>query len=69
MVDGENTAKDKNSTAQVHRFTQIKPYVGEFEGRRKAPQRGDWGSEPPDPGSVHTKKNRNPQILIIVPTC
>ena len=57
------------------------PYAGEFEGaaicarrvprrfsksrERPASQRGVWGSEPPDPGSVHTSETRNPQILYV----
>jgi hypothetical protein len=41
------------------------PYAGEFERRRSAFQRGGWGSEPPDPGSAPTSKNRNPLIHII----
>ena len=28
-------------------------------------RRGVWGSEPPDPGSVLTFNNRNPQVFII----
>ena len=32
---------------------------------RPASQRGVWGSEPPDPGSVHTSETRNPQILYV----
>jgi hypothetical protein len=55
--------------------------AGEFEGaairarrvprrfsesrERPAPQRGVWGTDPPDPGSVHTSKTRNLPVLII----
>jgi hypothetical protein len=39
--------------------------AGEFEGRHPAPQRGVWGSVPPDPGSALTSKTRNPQVLIV----
>ncbi len=35
------------------RYTSAKPYAEEFEERRSAPQRGVWGSAPPDPGSTH----------------
>ena|GEM_PF-3693323 len=41
----------------LHASTQIEPYAEEFEERRSAPQRGGWGSEPPDPGSAPTRKN------------
>jgi hypothetical protein len=49
----------------VLRIPQIETYAGEFERRRPAFQRGDWGSEPPDPGSALTSINRNLQILIV----
>jgi hypothetical protein len=39
--------------------------AGEFEGQRPAPQRGVWGSEPPDPGSAHTSKIRISLVLIV----
>jgi hypothetical protein len=38
---------------------------GSLRGGVPLPQRGVWGSAPPDPGSAHTRKNRNPQVLIV----
>jgi hypothetical protein len=46
-------------------WQQIDPCAGEFEGRHPALQRGDWGSEPPDPGSALTNKIRNYQVFIV----
>ncbi|WP_309736098.1 hypothetical protein, partial [Chamaesiphon sp. OTE_75_metabat_556] len=34
---------------------------------RWVPQRFSASRQPPDPGSVHTRKTRNQQILIIMP--
>jgi hypothetical protein len=48
--------------------TQTTHTRGSLRGGVCAPQRGVWGSEPPDPGSAHKNNTRNPQILIIVPT-
>jgi hypothetical protein len=45
--------------------TQATHTRGSLRGGVCAPQRGVWGSVPPDPGSVPTRKTRNPQILII----
>jgi hypothetical protein len=45
-----------------------KPFVGEFEGRRKAPQRGDWRSEPLVPGSGLTNKKPQPTSMYRLPT-
>ena len=41
------------------------PYAEEFEERRSAPQRGVWGSEPPDPGFAPTRDIHVPQVLIV----
>jgi hypothetical protein len=41
------------------------PCAGEFEGRHPAPQWGGWGADPPNPGSVPTRKIETNQILII----
>jgi hypothetical protein len=30
---------------------------GSLRGGVPPPQRGDWGSEPPDPGSAYTREN------------
>jgi hypothetical protein len=49
----------------VLRIPQIETYAGEFERRRPAFQRGDWGSEPPDPGSAPTKTTRITQVSIV----
>jgi hypothetical protein len=35
----------RSQTRPPPRFTQFEPYAGEFERRRPAFQRGDWGSE------------------------
>jgi hypothetical protein len=43
---------EKSGGDHALRLIQSNPYAGEFEGRRPAPQRGVWGSEPPDPGST-----------------
>jgi hypothetical protein len=61
-----NPQTDSHCEANAKRvkLPQIEPYAGEFERRRPAFQRGDWGSEPPDPGSAHTNKIRNPQVYI-----
>jgi uncharacterized protein len=40
---------------------------GSLRGGDPPPQRGVWGSVPPDPGFAHTKKTRLPQIPIVVP--
>ncbi len=38
---------------------------GGLGGGHSPTQWGVWGSEPPDPGSVLTSNNRNPQVFII----
>jgi hypothetical protein len=59
----------QSSSTNAKRATllTINPFAGESEGRRPAPQRGVWGSVPPDPGSAHTKKTRIPQIPLAKP--
>jgi hypothetical protein len=38
---------------------------GSLRGGVPPPQRGVWGKPPPDPGSVHTNKNRKPQVFTV----
>jgi hypothetical protein len=42
---------------------------GGFGGGHSPTQWGVWGSEPPDPDSVLTNNNRNPQVFIIYRFC
>jgi hypothetical protein len=46
------------STQEIHS-------QGSLRGGDPPPQRGVWGSVPPDPGSAPTRKIRRPQIRIV----
>jgi hypothetical protein len=45
--------------------TQVTRTQGSLRGGVPPPQRGVWGSAPPDPGSALTRNICNPQILIV----
>ncbi len=57
----------RQDSDRIHHTYRLKQPIfdGGLGGGHSPTQWGVWGSEPPDPGSVLTNNNRNPQVFII----